>query len=124
MKPNRAGDLGRDAWEYMPEKFTVIYAELVRRGLAQMGSSAGNLGSRKGGDPAGPLRSERALRDKRNMDQVLRRLAREYESGQKEAPVKCPNQGCSQEWFKETWKFCPWCGTPKGGDAFSGVRLR
>lgn len=107
MRRNGAGEMGQDAWAYMPERFTVVYAELVRKGLAGVGNSTGGYGRRRGGESAGPLRDEKALAAKKRMDWVLRKLAREYETGQKTPRRKCG--GCAK-FIESEWRYCAHCG--------------
>lgn len=110
MKRNTVADLEQDIYGYMPEKFVVMYSELVRRGLAQMGSSLkgqGEGGTRqKYKTHNGGLLDPAALEQKRDIDQKLRQITRGVEQEQAR-DVKCSRcgRGCGAK-----WKHCAWCG--------------
>ena len=122
MRRNGAGDLGRDAWEFLPQRFVLVYSELVRKGLASPGSSAAGMGERRGGEQQGPLKSEEALMQRSRIDRVLRKLATEVETGKREERLKCA--GCAR-YVQHEWKFCAWCGTGEAAiQTWKGLPLR
>ncbi len=107
MRKNNSGEMGHDVWQYLPSKFVMVYEGLVTDSLAQVGSSAGSYGHRRGGETAGPLKSSVALAQKARIDRILRKLAIEAETGQIAKRTKC--QGCAK-YIQTEWKFCAWCG--------------
>lgn len=107
MRKNRVADLEQDVYGYLPQKFVILYSELVRLGLASPNSSLADPGRRKGADRPGPLRNEQALHHKARIDRALRIMVREIESGMKEEPKACAS--CTK-FMQPMWKFCPSCG--------------
>ena len=110
MKRNTVADLEQDIYGYMPEKFVVMYSELVRRSMATPGSSLkgqGEGGTRqKYKTHNGGLLDQAALEQKRDIDQKLRQITRGVEQEQAR-DVKCSRcgRGCGGK-----WKHCAWCG--------------
>jgi len=95
------------AWEHLPDRFALTYSELVRKSFSSTGDSVAGMGKRRGGEQPGPLGDEKALMAKRRIDRVLRKLAREAETGQRELGLKC--RGCAK-FIQPEWQFCAWCG--------------
>jgi hypothetical protein len=114
MRKGRNGDVEQDIYGYMPERFVMMYYQLVKQGLASIKDSLDGAGDRHGkGGPksGGHVRSERAVDAKRRVDRVLRQLAREAESGMKADAPRCVSCG---KFVQVDWKYCSWCGTSQG----------
>lgn len=127
MRKNGLDDFAHDVWSYLPQRFTLVYGDLVAQGLSSVGSSVAGYGRRRGGEQSGPLGSDRALELKKRIDRTLRNLAIEIDTGEKQPRVKCG--GCGKYALPE-WAYCAWCGASAPATAvlakekgFSGLPL-
>src|SRR5690242_20141481 len=130
MRKNElSADIEDEIHGYMPEKFVLVYYELVRRGYRGMKDSLAGAADRVGGgDGSGPggrgsegavIVSEDALARKRRIDRVLRQLAREDTLGAKKDAPKCAR---CKRFMQPDWKFCANCGEMAGSGGADEMR--
>lgn len=123
MRPNRVADIEGEMIGYMPERFVMMYYEMVEGALRLPGSSmdrekllAGEAGrgkhGRQEGGSSGGLKDVQALEDKRKIDMRLRMLVREFVEGKSSGNQRrdrCPDCGAFT-----SGKYCAGCGIELG----------
>ena len=117
-RKNNVEDIERELFGYLPRQFVLMYYELVERAFVGYTSPLGHAGE-SGNSPKkrfnthnGGLRDEQALKEKQNIDRLLRSFVRDGGSKTKADAPKCEN--CAKQ-LGATWLYCSWCGCPRGG---------
>ncbi|QGH76694.1 hypothetical protein PBI_QUASAR_66 [Gordonia phage Quasar] len=117
-RKNNVEDIEHELLGYLPRQFVLMYYELVERAFVGYTSPLGHAGEsggvakKKFNTHNGGLRDEAALKEKQNIDRLLRSFVRDGGSKTKADAPKCSH--CSKQ-LGATWLWCAWCGTSRDG---------
>ena len=126
-RKNGVEDLEKELLGYLPKAFVLYYYELVEKGLVQYTSPLGHAGESGGKGKKrfnthnGGLKDPEALKQKQQIDKLLRSFVRDGGSTTKAEKRPCP--GCGKN-MGATWLYCAWCGDDGSGGTREEIEER